>query len=879
MATRIAVATGNWTSAGTWLTVDATSLSDSEANNTALTTSYTNSAAFTPGAITVDGLAIKVASRATGTPTNTITVRLGQAGADVAGTVTTMNVSDLPQCDNTNKEGGWVYFRFNVSGTPTPVTLLAATAYTVGAKLSATTTAVNLFRTSTATDWSRMLATTTTGSPGAADILHIMGDNLAAGTKNSYTVTMNNTASTTFGVAANTTGCLTVSNGGTLTWGTTASTAYLLKVAGTIYVYSGGTWNQGTSGTRMPSTSSGALQFAITSNVDGGMWVKAGATFNAYGATKTTKWTYMTADKAAAATTLTVTSTAGWSANDQICIASTSRTYTQAELRTIQSVDSSTTLTMTAGLTNAHSGTSPTQAEVGNLTRNVSIFGTSTSLQGYVRFDTTAVVNCDSVEFYWLGSATASKRGITLGTTTGTCNITGCSFHDFMVASSGLVSTDAAFSGTAFTTCVFWSVYSGFILAATTGTWTITGCLIVGGTSTSAGALLSLTDVGGTFTNNNIANAKTYGIDILEPSATFGAFSGNIIHTCGSSCFILDSSYLSGSISFTSLYRSQAGFGTNSCGVCNGLEVSLGSVFGHSIAGAYLSSSMVGSGIVLSNGVFAGDSTFSQPFGFQHNQNASAFGEVIKDSTFGVASGIMVAHSTADIDITVIAGNVSLGVITLRNCLLSSSTEINTVASLGVINSGTAIVSQKHDQTDGLNKRWEKYGIVSTDTTTYRTSSPSIAITPNNASNKIRATMPQRHFEVPVDSGQSVTFTCYVQKSASYNGNQPRLLLLSNSAVGITADVVLATASGGTDSWLTLTGTTAAVTAKGVLEFTVDCDGTAGTVYVSDISVSGVSAKDTTSPAYWHDGQPVVISPAPLTGCYTPFSGGQMIGM
>jgi hypothetical protein len=105
-------------------------------------------------------------------------------------------------------------------------------------------------------------------------------------------------------------------------------------------------------------------------------------------------------------------------------------------------------------------------------------------------------------------------------------------------------------------------------------------------------------------------------------------------------------------------------------------------------------------------------------------------------------------------------------------------------------------------------------------------------LTPTNASFKFTSSPKQ----CAVANGQTVTVTAYVNKSATYNGAQPRLIVRSNAALGITSNVVLATASGGTGSWLTLTGTTAAVTDDGVLEFYVDVDGTAGAVSVDDWS-------------------------------------------
>jgi hypothetical protein len=55
MAVRCAIGTGNFTTAGTWGTVDSTSYLNAEnATESLLTTAYsgTRSAAFTPGAIT-----------------------------------------------------------------------------------------------------------------------------------------------------------------------------------------------------------------------------------------------------------------------------------------------------------------------------------------------------------------------------------------------------------------------------------------------------------------------------------------------------------------------------------------------------------------------------------------------------------------------------------------------------------------------------------------------------------------------------------------------------------------------------------------------------------------------------------------------------------
>lgn len=109
MARLMCVANGNNTSSSTWAVIDSTSYSESETANTAMPTSYSSSASlgnFTPGAITVDGIGIRIAAR-TGT-TGTLSVELYNhtGAASVAGTEVTVNMTDVVNCSTTNLEGG-----------------------------------------------------------------------------------------------------------------------------------------------------------------------------------------------------------------------------------------------------------------------------------------------------------------------------------------------------------------------------------------------------------------------------------------------------------------------------------------------------------------------------------------------------------------------------------------------------------------------------------------------------------------------------------------------------------------------------------------------------------------------------------------------------
>jgi hypothetical protein len=246
MTRYIARANGNLTAAASWGAIDATSYLNSETSNTALTTAYVESSAFTPGAITIDGIAVKLASRS-GSPTGTMSVRLAQAGATVAGTEIIVNVSDLPTCSTTLIDGGWYLIKF------APVTLAGATAYTVSAKTSSASQ-VNLYRDATGGNWARALRTTTTAAPAAGDDMIITGEWIGAGAMTARTVTIDSTAATDYGSNSTSfeTFALEICNGGTLTYGTAASTNYVLRLSGFLTMTNGSTLNIGTVANPIP---------------------------------------------------------------------------------------------------------------------------------------------------------------------------------------------------------------------------------------------------------------------------------------------------------------------------------------------------------------------------------------------------------------------------------------------------------------------------------------------------------------------------------------------------------------------------------------------------------------------------------------------------
>lgn len=173
--------------------------------------------------------------------------------------------------------------------------------------------------------------------------------------------------------------------------------------------------------------------------------------------------------------------------------------------------------------------------------------------------------------------------------------------------------------------------------------------------------------------------------------------------------------------------------------------------------------------------------------------------------------------------------------ITFRKCTIVDTVTIASQSGLLATQDFTSVIAfDKFNNTSGSHRAYKQYGRTESDQSTFNTAAPSEALLPNDASGKL----PSGSKKLAVASGTTATVSVYVRKSATYNGNQPRLIVKANSIAGITTDTVLDTMTVGTESWEQLSGTTATVSDDCVLEVYVDCDGTAGTVNVDDWSVT-----------------------------------------
>lgn len=833
MAVYKSIATGGWLTAATWGLVDSTSYNNTETTTTALTTSYQESTGATTGVITVDGVAVKLSVR-TGT-TGTITVHLAIATVEVPGTAVTINTADLPVAATADLNGGWIYFKF-----ASPVVLAGATSYTVGAKTSSASQ-VSLFSTAT-TNWARALVTTTTANPTTGDDLIIAGEYLSAGSSNTFTVTMNETATTDYGGASTSLvlPAVAICSKGTLTFGSTAATNYNLKQSGNMIVYSGGTLNHCTSGTPLPSGSTITHLFDSAANVDFGLTVRNLGTWNGQGPTKTLK-ALLAADAAAAATALTTNVSTGWKNGDTIALASTTRTNTEAESKALGADASGTSIPTIAALTNAHSGTSPTQAELILLNQAIKITGASSSLQGYIDIKATSTVAIQYIEFTFMGSVTANKRGLDVATTTGSFNMRFCSVHDFTVANSiSFNQTGASSNNIICSDNVFYNNHTqGISIPTTTGTsLTFDSNWLIKNTS---GDLLVLADYGGTITNNVMVSATSRGILWNATEAITGTISGNTVHSNGAGGLQAVANPTSGTITNTTIWRN-ASFGWLLGAGWQNIIFDGITAFGNATAGIDLGTNV--SNLLFKNVTSNGGVTLVQPAAFRVTTQGAATEVYIEGSSLGATT----AHSTGDVNIAGIA----ITRIFLRNTLMSSTTEVATQSNL----LATSIVaSDKHDQTANNFKSWGEYGTTTIDTTITKTSPQSTRLTPNNASFKYTTGFKS----VSLNSGQTATFTVWVRASVvgdgtAYNGNRIRLMLQTNAAMGITSDTVGATATvASVGAFEQLTYTTPAAGEAGVFYLYCDCDGTTGWVNIADWTVN--TTNDSGTEKYWINGQ------------------------
>jgi len=838
MARLCAVADGNNTSSSTWALIDSTSYNESETNVVSIPTTYpTNYAQFTPGAITIDGIGFRLNQRSGTTGTFSIELYNHTAVASVAGTEVTINCSDFSAAVTSNLDGGWYFFKFGSS-----VTLIAGNAYSVRAKTSSASQISSYG--SSSLNPSRFLRTTTTQAPAAGDNRIVVGEWTAAGSMTTRTVTLDDTSTVDYGAASNSTitPALSIGRGGIVEAGTSSSTTYVQKISGNVVIYNGGELKVASSGSRMPSTSSFTWTFDIATNVEYGITVRNGGSFKTYGVDKT-RWTTLTADEAAGQTVIGVADTTGWADNDSITFASTNTPGSlQTEDKVISTVDSSTQITITTGLNAAKQGSGDVIGEVSNNTCNVEFVGVSTTLAFYVHCLAESDIVFDNTGFRYIGSNTSGKNGVTSAHTTSSTNtftVDKCVFRDLFSNSSvivGTISTATSGGNLYITNSVLRAGGNcgGFQINTNSATadYQLTGNLCIGGTSG-----VGLTISGFTGASSSIANNITVGFisgisitrsgevnvyttidDCIFRSATNGVImSSNACYKIFNNCSMIRNTYGASGIQGVTVF--------NNCNF-------------YSNANAGIVATTGGGGttgeVTVNDCTFRGDTSYAAISGIYFASDfAGPVSWIFNNCSFGTTT----AHTSADI---LVSGKTASRV-TFNSCTFASTTEV-TAGVHSYIVEGYYFAFQRKDNTDGNHIMYVNSGIITPDTTIYKTASPSIRVTPTSGTYETNTTT--FPFSVFVNNGEIATVSIYVRESdsgdgADYAGDRVKLYVKANPNLGITSDTLLDTATASSDgAWEELTGTTAAVGDDGVLEFYLTCKGTSGWINYDDITIT-----------------------------------------
>lgn len=821
---------GNFTSASSWFNEDVTAqqLTVSSSTTSALTNLYTPSWTESLSSV-VNGVVINVSSTS-GVGTFTIGIYTSVGTTPLASV--TVNTSDLV--------AGFNSLKFTSTAT-----LSNASAYRIG--ISSSTAGSVILLGNTSPNFYKRVITTTTSAPAAGDTPIILQDITGVGTKTPITITMDSTSSVT------SYGAMAIYNGGTLAYGVAPLTNYYLKMGGSLTITAGGTFTMGTLASPIPSSSTAKLEFVCIAA--GGFGIISAGTVTTYGATKTVRAKLAT-NIAAAGTSVTTDVSTGWLSADVVVMPPTNRVNAETDFMTLSGDAVGSTISFTAGTTYAHNTTTtPTPCDVGNLTRNVSIFGQGTGFVGgnTMIFQTNSggVTSLNYTQLYYIGyNSTSTNAGLlgNLSLANGSLTVQYCSIWGANANANAIFYYAGTQASNSFTfnnnVIVNGTAYVGLNANMTPSNVVLDNNLFIRAT-----LIINRNYI--TLTNTTCAGSSTgSGISFSDSSITVAN---------GGQCGTINNIITYGNFTY--------GMNTVGNNVTNGV-ISNVTAWRNLSVGIYLvatvpSAFTISGATLTSNGAANVSVNTSGSIYFKNittNSNASfvtgqAFQLTATDRVYVVNSSLGVTVPETNGFLATAIGfygnnttfyNTTFGHPTIP---ASQSAMSGRIGMLGVS-------SMNHNGVSGSYINWQAYGTITSDTTIYNSSSTSMRMTPTSALWKTYS-QPVR---LTIVGGETATIQVKVRKSVvgdgtAYNGNQPRLMLLPNPYTDAYNYTVLTTASGAAGSWETLSYSFTP-TNTGVYEFVVDCDGTTGWVNVDDWYTAYV--KDTTKGDYWFNGVPYI---------------------
>ena len=611
---------------------------------------------------------------------------------------------------------------------------------------------------------------------------------------------------------------------------------YILTVKGDLVINSGGEFNIGDASNNLNSN----RKFTVKLNYSGspsvtkyGLINNDGGKFRTYGTTKSMETT-LAANVAALGTQITVQAGeyAGWKVGDQITIAVTDtslgRQYT--EQRQIQSINPVThVITLTAGLTYAHS----TGAQVLILSHNIIITVHNTSYKGYViNYSKTAPnFHCDYTEFNYQGSYYGTqKNGVIFNGSGVRGEIVHVSIHHgyvglyFYNAAGNTITALNSYNndkngltlrGAANTTVITLNACS--CQSSGLYVWSNSNYLIV--TALNSYSNISrgcdLNSLSGASCNSIITHNNGYGVQLSTVHDS--VFTTINTYTNGGESLNLTSSNRN-TLTTVNAHDTHMNHDTVAISSCIANVFTTLNIYNNNWKGLYLSRTI--------KNVFKTLNIYNSSTGAYIRETTT---DIVMVGVFGEHGGIPAPNSH---DVTLYAYDKYSGITFRKSVKLSSPTQVY----LDGAYPGSFIKCHNLGAVVGAHKQWVKtsgsssgYCTIGSDTTIFRTVSPSVVFEPHDASG-----WGEQVFCVAADANTARNISIYMRDDAAFNGSVEIEARFNGEVVaGPVAKVM-------TTSFVEQTITIPAVNIPedGVIELFVKVKGTAGHVYADDLAWS-----------------------------------------
>jgi hypothetical protein len=890
MSALLSVSSGDWTNSSSWGGVEPNSFLNSETLSVNLTSTYQSSSdlgfqLLPSGTVEIQGIAVKVASRAT-TPVGDSVLRLRirnnspvNPGVVVEVTVSVNRVaavnSTLSFIGNTPYH--WIYLSI------TPVTITTGginDLYVLEAAISGSGANQISLLASGGTNWTRALVTTTPASPSSGDTMIIVGKINGTTSAETTTITFDDTSGIFYGTSVNPS--IEVGNGGVMNFGVNPNTNYILNNNGIINIGGGGTISVGTSISPMAYGATATIFFNQSTPNLIQLNVRQNGNLITYGATKSGRG-LLGVSAATSSTTLYTKENTDWLLGDNLVIAGTTCSINNLDFMTLTTNASATAVSFSPAISRNKTVWPNTEVEILNLTRNVRIFGTSLATWSLHQYTGNCVVNINNTEFRYSGltNSVDNSPGPVI-------SVRGSSFWDLpqrgiLYEPSNLRSTQTSTTGglsaslrdgtLIFDDVVCYNCNSFGFIPITARPNSVTFSNVWAASASSVWFVLTGNGVGSNLTNgividrcrlmsslvgglslSSLVSSASGRFDIVPLKITNSVFKNNLQ---GMGQFSVGSFTTNGRIHdisenkfyFNTLHGvnlSPSGIGVNGYGWIFGRF----EAFSNGVANLNL--------LTTNEYTFLGATLYGGPTGPAiPGLTASRFGIFYGGLFGGTFENIyMFGHSSDVIRTT----GILLRKIDFRNSFFGSSQSLIQTGGFYPIDS--VITSSRHNQIDGNNIIMTRLGTMSSDFSIFRTTPNSFRVRPTVLGGKFESTP----ILIPAKTGQTINVGVWVRTSIlsdgapTYSGNFPRLLSKSNTANGTGGDdYIIATASlSSSGSWEYISGNLPASLDDTAFEVVVDCDGITGWINIDDMYVS--SQNSTKGLKYWFNGSPVPSS-------------------